>query len=267
MLCKLKRDMGKYMRKAKITGEVAVMEVAQSSLGVRTRAKTLALQRLQKSTTASMVDSGASYLQLRSRRLEKPPLLAASNHEAKKQQNPPLPRDKEKESAKANPNPNSPTSSRLVADSGNSCSVASVSCSKYEEEFSTEEKTPVAIEVVSQDNNLNNNDGGIEASFGENVLENEGRERSTRETTPCSLIRDSDTIGTPGSTTRPTNSTATNRRVQNAMRRIIPTAHEMEEFFAGAEQQQQRLFTEKYNFDPVNDKPLPGRYEWVRVKP
>ncbi|KAJ4968638.1 hypothetical protein NE237_015339 [Protea cynaroides] len=259
--------MGKYMRKAKITGEVAVMEVVQSSLGVRTRAKTLALQRLQKSTTASAVDSGVSYLQLRSRRLEKPPLLAANYHESRKQQRPPpSPSDKEKEGLKVNPNPNSRTSSRLVADSGNSWSVASVSCLKNEEEFLTKEKTSVALEEVSQDNN-DNNDVGIEASFGENVLENEGRERSTRETTPCSLIRDSDTIGTPGSTTRPTNSTATNRRVQNAMRRNIPTSREMEEFFSGAEQKQQRRFTEKYNFDPVNDRPLPGRYEWIRVEP
>lgn len=72
--------------------------------------------------------------------------------------------------------------------------------------------------------------------------------RSVRETTPSSLIKDSETIGTPGSTTRPTNSTATNRRMQNSMRRSIPTTHEMEEFFAGAEQLQQRIFTEKYTF-------------------
>lgn len=68
----------------------------------------------------------------------------------------------------------------------------------------------------------------------------------------------------------------------------------MEEFFTFAEQQQQRLFMEKYvvfnstdtvifkrvllstnvkilffinryNFDVVNDLPLTGRYEWIRV--
>ncbi|KAK4407336.1 Cyclin-dependent kinase inhibitor 3 [Sesamum angolense] len=43
--------------------------------------------------------------------------------------------------------------------------------------------------------------------------------------------------------------------------RSIPTAHEMEEFFTRAEQPQQRHFIEKYNFDIVNDLPLPGRYE------
>nr|GMD22163.1 cyclin-dependent kinase inhibitor 3-like [Ipomoea batatas] len=45
----------------------------------------------------------------------------------------------------------------------------------------------------------------------------------------------------------------------------MPSAEEIDEFFAYAEQQQQRRFIEKYNFDIVNDLPLPGRYEWVRV--
>lgn len=60
--------MGRYMRKAK-SGEVAV-EVNSSSggqqsiVGVRTRARTLALQRHQDS-------SSSCYLELRSRRLEK----------------------------------------------------------------------------------------------------------------------------------------------------------------------------------------------------
>eukprot|EP00268_Persea_americana_P008950 TRINITY_DN13517_c0_g2_i1.p1 TRINITY_DN13517_c0_g2~~TRINITY_DN13517_c0_g2_i1.p1 ORF type:complete len:105 (-),score=8.14 TRINITY_DN13517_c0_g2_i1:458-772(-) len=89
--------------------------------------------------------------------------------------------------------------------------------------------------------------------------------RNIRETTPCSLIGDSEILITPGSTTRPTNSIATNRRIQNPMHRDIPTAHEMEEFFASAEQEQQRIFIEKYNYDPVNDLPLAGRYEWLRL--
>ncbi|KAK7859976.1 cyclin-dependent kinase inhibitor 3 [Quercus suber] len=85
---------------------------------------------------------------------------------------------------------------------------------------------------------------------------------SSRESTPCSLIRDADSIGiTPGSTTRRT-STETNRRVRN-----IPTTQEMEEFFARAEQEHQRIFIDKYNFDFVSDLPLPGRYEWVQIIP
>ncbi|XP_008785181.2 cyclin-dependent kinase inhibitor 5-like [Phoenix dactylifera] len=222
--------MGKYMRKAKVSGEVAVMEVsAQSSLGVRTRARTLALQRLQK---PSPPDS-SSYLELRSRRLEKPL--------------PPAPKE---DTAK----PNNPTH-RTGARETNSGS-ASLRSDPNSNSKKGSAAAPVEGPVASLD---------AEVSFGENVLEVEARDRSVRETTPCSLIKDSETIGTPGSTTRPTNSTATNRRMQNSVCRSIPTTHEMEEFFAGAEQLQQRIFTEKYNFDPANDRPLPGRYEWVKL--
>lgn len=71
------------MKKSKLTGDIAVMEVSpQSSPGVRTRAaKTLALQRLNKPSSQSAASSSpkaassSSYLQLRSRRLEKPPIL------------------------------------------------------------------------------------------------------------------------------------------------------------------------------------------------
>ena len=122
--------------------------------------------------------------------------------------------------------------------------------------------------------------------------------RTTRESTPCSLIRDPDIIRTPGSTTRPTCSTEANRRSETS-RRHIPTAREMDEFFSDAEEAQQKRFVEKYafilyilcfllsiqvysiymnwhiacgfncryNYDPVNDKPLPGRYEWEKLKP
>lgn len=71
-------------------------------------------------------------------------------------------------------------------------------------------------------------------------------DRSTRESTPCNLIRDPDTIETPGSTTRRTNSTEANQRIQNSSRRHIPTACEMDEFFAGAEEEQQKQFIDKY---------------------
>lgn len=54
------------MRKPKTTRDI---DVSHSPLGVRTRARTLALQRLKSSATAT------DYLELRSRRLEKPPLL------------------------------------------------------------------------------------------------------------------------------------------------------------------------------------------------
>lgn len=163
-----------------------------------------------------------------------------------------------------NPNPNSWTSSILrVEDSATSGSVGCLS--KECGQFTKEDLEAVEEEdhIQEKENNCINIDVGIEASFGENVTEFEGRERSTRESTPCSLIGDPDTVKTPGSTTKRTN--ATDRRIQNSMQRPIPTAHEMDEFFAGAEEKQQKLFIDKYNFDPVNDKPLLGRYEWVKL--
>lgn len=242
--------MGKYMRKAKITGDIAVMElVSQSSLGVRTRAKSLALQRLQSTTTTPPPlppppNPESSYLQLRSRRLEKvPPSL-----------NDPKRRQSTLKHEISNPNP----SSRLRSINSGSVGSVSISCSKDEEGFIREFTTRASKEDDTEDYN----DLNVEPSFGENNLDFEGRERSTRESTPCSLIRELDSAGTPGSTTRRTAST---RRIQNAMQRNIPTTHEIEEFFASAEQWQQRHFTEKYNFDVANDLPLPGRYDWVRV--
>ncbi|KAM6564926.1 hypothetical protein CsatB_024924 [Cannabis sativa] len=250
--------MGKYMKKPKITGEVAVMEVSlspQCSLGVRTRAKTLALQRQQqqqqqqqrKSPTSNPnpVDSSAfSYLELRSRRLEKPPLLSEAKKQNKeKQGSPPVMTTRDCCGEK---NPRTKfrwRSSRLSdvrsLDSGLADETLGLKGDETEEE---------------------------EASFGENNSDFQGRD-STRESTPSSLIRESDILRNPGSTTRRPSSTATNQRVRNGMQRNIPTAQEIEEFFAFAEQQQQRIFIEKYNFDITIDSPLPGRYEWVQVVP
>ncbi|KAK3003802.1 hypothetical protein RJ639_019838 [Escallonia herrerae] len=251
--------MGKYMRKSKTTGElVALMEVTQqSSLGVKTRAKTLALQRLQKSAVAppSAAPSGGSYLQLRSRRLEKPP-IPLSNGDSKRQ--------KTLLQSRSNPNssPSSGASSRLGVGSVNSGGVK-LDCLKKDGgclNAGVEEEVQVKKGIINE-----SVDVGIEASFGENMVEFEGRERSTRESTPCSLIRDPETVKTPGSTTRPSSSTDANTRMQNSTRRDIPTANEMDEFFADAEGQQQKQFIEKYNFDPVKDEPLPGRYQWVKV--
>ena len=64
---------------------------------------------------------------------------------------------------------------------------------------------------------------------------------STRDSTPCDLIRRSDTIGTPGSSTRP----ASNQMSWNMMQQI-QTSLEIEVFFAFAQREQQRLFIEKY---------------------
>ncbi|KAK9991535.1 hypothetical protein SO802_026520 [Lithocarpus litseifolius] len=219
------------------------MEVSQSSLGVRTRAKTLALQNSNSNSN--------SYLQLRSRRLQKPQLNVVANgthhhHDSKRHKN------------------SNATIAAAATTTANDNNSKEPHIQNYDEIVGVGEEDTNRQE----DNLINKTDFGVqEASFGENVLDFEARERSSRESTPCSLIRDPDNIRTPGSTTRPTCSTETNCRTQNATQRHIPTSHEIDEFFAGAEEEQQRQFVEKYNFDPVSDKPLPGRYEWEKLDP
>ncbi|KAK0580737.1 hypothetical protein LWI29_005689 [Acer saccharum] len=194
--------MGKYMKKSKITGDIAVMD----SIGVRTRAKTLALHRLQRPDPD---DSSFYYLQLRSRRLVK-------------QQH------KDKTCTRQNPNPIIPTSTN--------------------ESFGKNEGTESAF----GDNNLDFEHRERFSYLSSQPLKEFTRKMSTRESTQCSF-RASDT-------------TTTYQERRNDLR-IVPTTREIEEFFACTEQQQERLFIEKYNFDVVNDLPLSGRYEWVEVGP
>lgn len=169
--------MGKYMRKAKTTGEVAVMDL---SLGVRTRAKTLALQRQARlpasppqPSTASAQPASSGYLQLRSRRLLKPPILV---HDSKRQKHT---HNKEVQ----NPNSNSMAASRVRVGSKNSRTNAA----GLKKDVNGESKEEEIEEKHNDGDNNNNNDNdndiyeskdlGIEASFGENVLDIEGRER------------------------------------------------------------------------------------------
>nr|XP_043634449.1 cyclin-dependent kinase inhibitor 4-like isoform X2 [Erigeron canadensis] len=183
--------MGKYMgRNSNTLGDVSIMNG-----GVRTRAKTLALQ-----------NDTVSYIQLRSRRLLK--LAATKRHRIQPKMN--------KDSAAA----------------------------------ASQKDLGVDTEA---------------SSIGENIDEIDIKERSARETTPCNLIRSPDTITTPGSSSKRTYSTNVNHHVQNSAPSRIPATVEMEEFFTEPEKQQQQLFIEKYNFDPVKEKPLPGRFEWVKV--
>ncbi|XP_051140910.1 cyclin-dependent kinase inhibitor 7-like [Andrographis paniculata] len=46
----------------------------------------------------------------------------------------------------------------------------------------------------------------------------------------------------------------------------MPGRAEIEEFFAAAEKNLQKQFTDKYNYDVVKDEPMEGRYEWIHLK-
>lgn len=215
-------------RKSKTTNELTLMEVPSFS-GVLTRAKTLALQKA----------AGAEFIQLRSRRLVKPNSPKKFTNPSSKLRGVNLTRNK----------------AELVDSDVNIVKLGDER-NGICQEFEKKDAVNLAID---------DGEGSGSGSIGENNLEIESRGRTTRETTPCSLIRDPDAIKTPGSSTKPTRSTDSRYRVQNTTPRHIPSTSEMDEFFTGPEKQQQRLFIDKYNFDPVNDKPLCGRYEWVKL--
>lgn len=167
--------MGKYMRKTKTAGEVAVMEVSQSSLGVLTRAKTLALRRLQQSPPSSASPPGSgSYLQLRSRRLEKPP-VAFSGHESRRQ------KQNHKEGCTRNPRTSPSPSPRVSSSLRPAMTERSVSLGRVNDEGdqTAEEKSAGKIDEIHASGSKNENVDLVveEASFGENVLDFESRER------------------------------------------------------------------------------------------
>ncbi|KAL9842779.1 Cyclin-dependent kinase inhibitor 4 [Arabidopsis thaliana] len=284
--------MGKYIRKSKIDGagagaggggggggggesSIALMDVvspsSSSSLGVLTRAKSLALQQqqqrclLQKPSSPSslpptsaspnppskqkmkkkqqqMNDCG-SYLQLRSRRLQKkPPIVVIRSTKRRKQQ-------RRNETCGRNPNPRSNLDS-IRGDGSRSDSISeSVVFGKDKDLISEINKDP---------------------TFGQNFfdLEEEHTQRTTRESTPCSLIRRPEIMTTPGSSTKLNICVSESNQREDSLSRSHrrrPTTPEMDEFFSGAEEEQQKQFIEKYNFDPVNEQPLPGRFEWTKV--
>ncbi|KAM7268671.1 hypothetical protein ACFE04_010837 [Oxalis oulophora] len=70
--------------------------------------------------------------------------------------------------------------------------------------------------------------------------------RTTRESTPCNLIKDVNNIGTPCSTTKQTSPASNYRRAHDGVQRSIPTSLEMDAFFSSMERENQRLFIEKY---------------------
>ncbi|MCD7453249.1 hypothetical protein HAX54_020289 [Datura stramonium] len=214
--------MGKFIRKSKTAGE-------GSPLGVLTRAKALALKR----------GDGGSYLELRSRRLVKP----FTGLEGRRQKH-----GVSKDPNLLNPNPTQIPNVPKASSKGRQRSC--VNSEEKKECLGAKEME----EVASMGNQKENENSccDVEASFGENLLEFEGGKRTTRESTPCSMM------------CRVANEA--DGRVPNLMRMKIPSAQEVDEFLTRFEEEQQRKFIEKYNFDPVNEKPLPGRYEWVKIE-
>nr|DAD41230.1 TPA_asm: hypothetical protein HUJ06_015553 [Nelumbo nucifera] len=206
------------------------MEVAQ--VGVRTRARTLAMAAATAGTAKrrKIVGSGelqfsSSYLQLQSRR----PLVAT----------PDVP---------ISPATSENSSPVTPADRCSSASSDHVLASRSSSNGSTE--------LVKE--SLRSVDLEEEVFEIENSTYFDLRER---EMTPSSEhCAESDDLE---STARPMDA---NSRHRSTVRKM-PTDAEIDEFFSAAEKLEQKRFADKYNYDIVKDVPLEGRYEWIRIKP
>eukprot|EP00250_Pteridium_aquilinum_P031280 c43350_g1_i1 orf=346-1362(-) len=111
----------------------------------------------------------------------------------------------------------------------------------------------------------------VEQFFGESPMiagpSNKDRHRRrTRESTPDSYAW---SMEAPGSTSRTRRAGRSQGRSLSAppfnRANEAPSTSEIEAFFQGAEQQERRRFIERYNFDPVSERPLRGRYEWTSM--
>ncbi|CAK9166482.1 unnamed protein product [Ilex paraguariensis] len=230
--------MGKYVRKCKAIGEIAVMEVAQ--VGVRITRARAALAMAAAATSSSgtakrrkassgKLEFSASFAQLRRRRR----VLVTPENSAS-----PATSGNSRRQTTSNVRSASPTSDHILT----SCCSSNGSG-----ELTNERVKFVDLEEESAE---------IEMS----TYESDSRGRERREATPASELQVES--GELESTATPSEA--------NSLRRLtvekMPSESELEEFFAAAEKDIQKRFTEKYNYDIVKDAPLEGRYEWVQLK-
>lgn len=284
-------EMAKGMKKGKAMGKVnAVMEFSYA--GVRTRARTLAA--LQK--PRNLADSGKiqtsrknhehrlkkSYPQLRNRTLEKAParccnVKGTTVAESRLNIYPSSENSCDSEAITVQRCSGYSTGSRKIRVQAMSMVANSATISLSSKPGSTPQikKDEVCIDDVAPFVEEFHQDPALlevelwqmEASSTEKILDYDSRER--RETTPSSNSSgNTETWGTLGFTTSCSVHPGENGMIPRTMRLSdAPTLDELEDFFAAAEAREQKRFTERYNYDPVSDLPLSGRYEWERLLP
>ncbi|XP_006305579.2 cyclin-dependent kinase inhibitor 7 [Capsella rubella] len=153
-----------------------------------------------------------------------------------------------------------------VSDSGNFCSAAL-------SEEDDHQSSSISSGCTSSETNE------IAANTRLPCLDLEAQKISETETETSTLITNNfRKQGSPvsenqGETAEMDSATTTERREQRKAEMKTkkmgksPTQAEIDDFFSAAERFDQKRFTEKYNYDIVNDTPLEGRYQWVSLKP
>ncbi|ESQ46282.1 hypothetical protein EUTSA_v10000332mg [Eutrema salsugineum] len=80
-----------------------------------------------------------------------------------------------------------------------------------------------------------------------------------------SAVKESSDCCCSGRRSSPATTTMTATEEKVILTTEQPTEAEIEEFFVEAEKQLHDKFKKKYNFDFEKEKPLEGRYEWVKL--
>ncbi|KAK2665114.1 hypothetical protein Ddye_003688 [Dipteronia dyeriana] len=104
-------------------------------------------------------------------------------------------------------------------------------------------------------------------SFETEVSTCNNNNKFSRETSPLSEICGDSEETSSMDHSPPKNQPPESRRRRSPEGTKMPTAAEIDDFFSAAEKNEQKRFTEKYNYDIVKDVALEGRYQWVRLKP
>ncbi|KAL7141372.1 hypothetical protein ABFS83_08G048600 [Erythranthe nasuta] len=222
--------MGRYVSKCKESGEAAVMEKP-----VDNTASSAAAGGRKRKTALGESELSKSSIQLKTRRLS----LTLSTPD----------------------NSASPARSwNSTCESVNSGRVLASRCSSSRpiSELAKEISGFVDLEVQQQ------NEASVEffpISAAENSVD---IIRDRRETTPTPSS-DDDVQSESGEL----ESTAGPRETNSGRRSTaakMPTEAELEDFFTAAENNLQKQFIDKYNYDIVKDEPMEGRYEWVQIQ-
>lgn len=141
-----------------------------------------------------------------------------------------------------------------------------LACSLANQE-AMEVDTEMVLSEAARPSGNNQREMEVEPCFGESptIAGPSSKDRRTRECTPDSFIRDVEAA--PGSTSRTRRSSQVRSISAPPLGRSseAPSSREIEAFFSSAEQQERRRFIERYNFDPLTERPLRGRYEWLDV--
>ncbi|XP_047977141.1 cyclin-dependent kinase inhibitor 7-like isoform X1 [Salvia hispanica] len=145
----------------------------------------------------------------------------------------------------------------LAEDSPSPAASRTSSCSKREDSNDVVKMSPTSPDLENADSHSEGFVTEISASTGRVF---------SREATPTSeLCGDSEHVSPPPTSRK--KSTNLRRKTPNSAADSMPSAAELEAFFAAAEKYEQKRFSEKYNYDIVKDVPLEGKYQWVRLLP